>query len=32
VHTRHLDALDVAATRELAAALTDAADEIERLS
>jgi hypothetical protein len=32
VHTRHLDALDAAATRELAAALTDAANEIERLS
>jgi hypothetical protein len=32
VHTRHLDALDTAATRELAAALTDAADEMERLS
>jgi hypothetical protein len=32
VDTRHLDALDPAAARELAAALTDAADEIERLS
>lgn len=32
VHTRHLDALDAAATRELATALTDAADEIERFS
>lgn len=32
VHTRHLDALDAAAARTLAAALTDAADEIERLS
>jgi hypothetical protein len=32
VRTRHLDALGAAATRELAAALIDAADEIERLS
>jgi hypothetical protein len=32
VHTRHLDALDAAAARELAAALTDAADEMEQLS
>jgi hypothetical protein len=32
VHARHLDALEAAATRELAAALTDAADEVERLS
>jgi hypothetical protein len=31
VHSGHLDALDAAATRELAAALIDAADEIERL-
>jgi hypothetical protein len=31
VHTRHLDALDAAAARELAAALTEAADEIQRL-
>ena len=31
VRTRHLDALEPAAARELAAALTDAADEIERL-
>jgi hypothetical protein len=31
VHTRHLDALDAAAARGLAAALTEAADEIERL-
>jgi len=31
VHSRHLDTLDAAATRELAAALTYAADEIERL-
>ncbi|WP_156673178.1 MULTISPECIES: hypothetical protein [unclassified Mycobacterium] len=31
VHARHLDALDGIAARELAAALTDAADEIERL-
>jgi hypothetical protein len=31
VHTRHLDALGPAAARDLAAALTDAADEIERL-
>jgi hypothetical protein len=31
VQARHLDALEAAATRELAAALTDAADEIERL-
>ena len=31
VPARQLDALDAAATRELAAALTDAADEIERL-
>ncbi|UXA05967.1 hypothetical protein KXD96_24310 [Mycobacterium sp. SMC-2] len=32
VQTRHLNALDVTTARELAAALTDAADEIERLS
>uniref|UniRef100_UPI003F9CAF62 hypothetical protein n=1 Tax=Mycobacterium sp. TaxID=1785 RepID=UPI003F9CAF62 len=32
VHTRHLNALDPTAARELAAALTDAADETERLS
>ena len=32
VQTRHLDALDAATARELAAALTDAADEIERLT
>jgi len=32
VHSRHLNALDLTAARELAAALTDAADEIERLS
>ena len=32
VHTRHLNGLDLTAARELAAALTDAADEIERLS
>lgn len=32
VHTRHLNALDPMAARELAAALTDAAEEIERLS
>ncbi|OCB34469.1 hypothetical protein A5676_02295 [Mycobacterium malmoense] len=32
VHARHLDALDGVAARELAAALTDAADEIERLT
>lgn len=31
VHTRCLDALDATAARELALALTDAADEIERL-
>ena len=31
VHTRHLDALDAAAARELAAALAEAADEMERL-
>ena len=31
VHSRYLDTLDAAATRELAAALIDAADEIERL-
>ncbi|HWS91731.1 MAG TPA: hypothetical protein VN306_04290 [Mycobacterium sp.] len=31
VRIRHLDALEPAAARELAAALTDAADEIERL-
>jgi hypothetical protein len=31
VHTRHLDGLDAAAARELAAALTEAADEIQRL-
>lgn len=31
VHTRHLDALDPAGARELAAALTEAADEMERL-
>jgi hypothetical protein len=31
VRIRHLDALDPVAARELAAALTDAADEIERL-
>jgi hypothetical protein len=31
VHTRHLDALDAATARELAAALNDAADEMERL-
>jgi hypothetical protein len=31
VHTRHLDALDAAAARELAAALTDAAEELEQL-
>jgi hypothetical protein len=31
VHTRHLDALDATAARELAAALTEAADEIQRL-
>jgi hypothetical protein len=32
VHARHLDGLDAVAARELADALTDAADEIERLS
>lgn len=32
VHSRHLDALDVAVARELATALTDAADEIEGLN
>jgi hypothetical protein len=32
VHTRHLDALDAAAARELAAALTEAANEMERLT
>ncbi|MBI2693308.1 hypothetical protein [Mycobacterium nebraskense] len=32
VQTRHLDALDAPTARELAAALTDAADEIERLT
>jgi hypothetical protein len=31
VHTRHLDALDAAGARGLAAALNDAADEIEQL-
>jgi hypothetical protein len=31
VHLHQLDALDAAATRELAAALTDAGNEIERL-
>lgn len=31
MHSRHLDALNAAAARELAAALTKAADEIERL-
>jgi hypothetical protein len=31
VRTRHLEALEPAAARELAGALTDAADEIERL-
>lgn len=32
VHTRHLDALDAPAARELAAALTAAADELEWLA
>ena len=32
MHTRHLDPLDAPATRKLPAVLTDAADEIERLS
>ena len=32
VHTRHLDGLEPAAARELGGALTDAADEIERLN
>jgi hypothetical protein len=32
VQARHLNALEAAASRELAAALTDAADEVERLS
>jgi len=32
IHTRHLNVLDPAAARALAAALTGAADEIERLS
>ena len=32
VQPRHLDVLDAATARELAAALTDAADEIERLT
>ncbi len=32
VHARHLDALEPAAARELGGALTDAADEIERLN
>lgn len=31
VHTRHLQALDAAAAREIATALTDAADEMEQL-
>ncbi|OBI11851.1 hypothetical protein [Mycobacterium sp. E2497] len=31
VHARHLNALDASAARELAAALTEAADEVERL-
>lgn len=31
VHTRHLDALDPTAARELAGLLTEAADEMERL-
>ncbi len=31
VHTRHLDALDAATARELGSALTEAADEMERL-
>ncbi|BBX98413.1 hypothetical protein MLAC_37070 [Mycobacterium lacus] len=31
VHARYLDALDVVGARELAAALNEAADEIERL-
>ena len=32
VQTRHLDALDATAARELGSALTEAADEMERLS
>ncbi len=32
VHARHLDALDAATARELAQALAEAADEMERLS
>lgn len=32
VHARHLDALDAPAARELAAALTEAADELELLA
>jgi len=31
LHARYLNALDPVAARELAGALTDAADEIERL-
>ncbi len=32
IHTRHLDALDATTARELGSALTEAADEMERLS
>ena len=32
VHTRHLDAMDATTARELGSALTEAADEMERLS
>jgi hypothetical protein len=32
VHTRHLDALDAAGARELASALSEAADEMERFN